>query len=81
MTPSISCLHEAAPIAGRQRQKKVVADFERLTSGMLFAAALLDRDSRAEEAESHKQDQLDKAKKGTNEWKHELASDSESAVR
>ena len=39
-----------------------------------------DRDDRAEEAESKKQEQLKAVDKGTNEWTPELASDSENAV-
>jgi len=40
-----------------------------------------DHDGRAEEAEHHKQDQLQKQKEGKGHWKDELASDSESIVR
>ena len=41
-----------------------------------------DHENRAEEAEKHKQDQLDKAQKtGQGEYKEEIASDSERSVR
>lgn len=40
-----------------------------------------DSEQRASEIESHKQDQLKKQKEGKAEWKRELASDSEAAVR
>ncbi|KAI9721969.1 MAG: hypothetical protein M1812_001927 [Candelaria pacifica] len=36
---------------------------------------------RADHAEFHKQDQLDKQKEGKGHWKHELASNSEAAVK
>jgi len=39
-----------------------------------------DHEGRAEEAEFHKQDQLQKQKEGKGHWKDELASDSESIV-
>jgi len=42
---------------------------------------LTDHEGRAEEAEAHKQEQLQKQKEGKGEWVDELASDSESAVR
>ncbi|KAK4996172.1 hypothetical protein LTR66_004145 [Elasticomyces elasticus] len=41
----------------------------------------LGQEGRAEEAEHHKQDQLQKQKEGKGQWKDELASDSESIVR
>jgi len=41
---------------------------------------LADNEDRAEEAEHHKQDQLQKQKEGKGHWKDELASDSESIV-
>lgn len=41
----------------------------------------VDRDDRADEAEHHKQDQLQKQKEGKGHWKEELASDSEHHVR
>ncbi|KAF2239001.1 hypothetical protein EV356DRAFT_504353 [Viridothelium virens] len=41
----------------------------------------LHNETRAEEAEHHKQDQLRKQKEGKGEWKDELASDSESIVK
>ena len=40
-----------------------------------------DNEDRAEEAEFHKQDQLQKQKEGKGQWKDELASDSESMLK
>jgi len=37
-------------------------------------------EGRAEQAEAHKQDQLQKQREGKGHWKDELASDSESIV-
>lgn len=42
--------------------------------------ALSDQEGRAQEAEHHKQDQLQKQREGKGHWKEELASDSESIV-
>ncbi|TKA33722.1 hypothetical protein B0A50_00558 [Salinomyces thailandicus] len=53
-------------------------------SSRVFAAgkeSALNREDRADEAESHKQDQLQKQKAGKGHWKDELASDSESMVK
>jgi len=41
----------------------------------------LHNEGRAEEAEAHKQDQLQKQKEGKGHWKDELASDSESIIK
>ncbi|OQO05731.1 hypothetical protein B0A48_09825 [Cryoendolithus antarcticus] len=41
----------------------------------------LNADGRGEEVEHHKQEQLRKQKQGTNEYKEELASDSEVALK
>ncbi|TKA67010.1 hypothetical protein B0A55_08195 [Friedmanniomyces simplex] len=41
----------------------------------------LHNENRAEEAEAHKQDQLQKQREGKGHWKDELASDSESIVK
>lgn len=48
---------------------------------VLIFHILADNEGRAEEAEHHKQDQLQKQKEGKGHWKDELASDSESIVR
>jgi len=39
-----------------------------------------DQEGRADEAEHHKQEQLQKQKQGKGEWREELSSDSESIV-
>ena len=41
----------------------------------------IDRDDVASEIDEHKNDQLEKQKKGQGHWKGELASQSEAAVR
>ncbi|KAK5112628.1 hypothetical protein LTR62_003943 [Meristemomyces frigidus] len=53
------------------------------TSRALAASkeSTLNQEGRAEEAEAHKQDQLQKQKEGKGHWKDELASDSESIIK
>ncbi|KAI9795417.1 MAG: hypothetical protein M1835_005838 [Candelina submexicana] len=73
-SPFTVTAYRAQPIAYR-------SNFHSSSTRQVLNEGNHDEDDRGDHAEHHKQDQLRKQKEGKGHWKHELASNSEAAVK